>query len=223
MLAQRRTKSEEFFATSAGRWDALRTELFGRGADLHALLGLLDDCAGELDRSVHLHDSRGDLPLLEKLLHDARIGSRDACPFERRDAVPQHILGRREFQRAASEAELRHHFEARLRLAQLELAQDIAAYDAALGSVVPLWAMIETCGAVLALAEIAAMRPKYLTREEVPAETVEYSTSPTTYATTNTLTDLEGTGVECPRFVDYADRLLAYMTAHPEIGSEAMA
>ena len=43
VLAQRRTKSEEFFATSAGRWDALRAELFGRGADLHALLGLLDD------------------------------------------------------------------------------------------------------------------------------------------------------------------------------------
>lgn len=57
----------------------------------------------------------------------------------------------------------------------------------------------------------------------LPAETVEYSTSPTTYSTTNTLTDLEGTGVECPRFVDYADRLLAYMTAHPEVGSEAMA
>jgi ArsR family transcriptional regulator len=43
VLAQRRAKSEEFFATSAGRWDALRAELFGRGADLHALLGLLDD------------------------------------------------------------------------------------------------------------------------------------------------------------------------------------
>ena len=43
VLAQRRTKSAEFFASSAGRWDALRVELFGRGAELHALLGLLDD------------------------------------------------------------------------------------------------------------------------------------------------------------------------------------
>ncbi len=43
VLAQRRSASEEFFASAAGRWDALREELFGRGADLHALLGLLDD------------------------------------------------------------------------------------------------------------------------------------------------------------------------------------
>ena len=43
VLAQRRSKSEEFFASAAGRWDALRDELFGRGADLHTLLGLLDD------------------------------------------------------------------------------------------------------------------------------------------------------------------------------------
>jgi ArsR family transcriptional regulator len=43
VLAQRRSASAEFFASSAGRWDALRAELFGRGAELHALLGLLDD------------------------------------------------------------------------------------------------------------------------------------------------------------------------------------
>lgn len=43
VLAQRRSTSEEFFATAAGRWDAVRAELFGRGSDLHALLGLLDD------------------------------------------------------------------------------------------------------------------------------------------------------------------------------------
>jgi ArsR family transcriptional regulator len=43
VLAQRRTTSEAFFAGAAGQWDALRAELFGQGADLHALLGLLDD------------------------------------------------------------------------------------------------------------------------------------------------------------------------------------
>ncbi|HEY0970675.1 MAG TPA: metalloregulator ArsR/SmtB family transcription factor [Gemmatimonadales bacterium] len=43
VLAQRRSASEEFFASAAGRWDALREELFGRGADLQALLGLLDE------------------------------------------------------------------------------------------------------------------------------------------------------------------------------------
>lgn len=57
----------------------------------------------------------------------------------------------------------------------------------------------------------------------LPAEAVEYSTSPTTYATTNTLADLEGTGVRCPRFADYADRLLRFMQAHPEVDSKAMA
>jgi ubiquinone/menaquinone biosynthesis C-methylase UbiE len=43
VLAQRRTRSQEFFSTSAGNWDRLRAELFGRRADLHSLLGLLDD------------------------------------------------------------------------------------------------------------------------------------------------------------------------------------
>ena len=43
VLAQRRTRSQEFFSTAAGHWDRLRAELFGRRADLHALLGLLDD------------------------------------------------------------------------------------------------------------------------------------------------------------------------------------
>ena len=43
VLAQRRTRSQEFFSTVAGEWDRLRTELFGRRADLLALLALLDE------------------------------------------------------------------------------------------------------------------------------------------------------------------------------------
>jgi len=43
VLARRRTASREFFSSSAGQWDRLRAELFGERADLHALLGLLDD------------------------------------------------------------------------------------------------------------------------------------------------------------------------------------
>lgn len=43
VLAQRRSKSQEFFSSAAGEWDRLRSELFGRRADLHALLGLLDE------------------------------------------------------------------------------------------------------------------------------------------------------------------------------------
>lgn len=43
VLAERRLKSQEFFSSAAGQWDALRTELFGKRADLAALLGLVDE------------------------------------------------------------------------------------------------------------------------------------------------------------------------------------
>jgi ArsR family transcriptional regulator len=43
VLAERRTKSQEFFSSSAGQWDRLREELFGAHVHLHALLALLDD------------------------------------------------------------------------------------------------------------------------------------------------------------------------------------
>ncbi len=42
ILARRQTKSEEFFASSAGQWDRLRQELFGRASSLHALPALFD-------------------------------------------------------------------------------------------------------------------------------------------------------------------------------------
>jgi ubiquinone/menaquinone biosynthesis C-methylase UbiE/DNA-binding transcriptional ArsR family regulator len=42
VLAERRSRSEEFFATAAGQWDRLRTELFGSRTELLPLLGLLD-------------------------------------------------------------------------------------------------------------------------------------------------------------------------------------
>lgn len=42
ILADRRARSEEFFATSAGQWDRLRAELFGARTELLPLLGLLD-------------------------------------------------------------------------------------------------------------------------------------------------------------------------------------
>lgn len=43
VLAQRSTRSREFFSSAAGEWDRLRAELFGRRADLAGLLGLLDE------------------------------------------------------------------------------------------------------------------------------------------------------------------------------------
>jgi ubiquinone/menaquinone biosynthesis C-methylase UbiE/DNA-binding transcriptional ArsR family regulator len=42
VLARRRSKSEEFFASASGQWDHLRAELFGTRFHLHALLALLD-------------------------------------------------------------------------------------------------------------------------------------------------------------------------------------
>ena len=43
VLAQRSTRSREFFSSAAGEWDRLRAELFGRRADLVGLLGLMDE------------------------------------------------------------------------------------------------------------------------------------------------------------------------------------
>jgi ArsR family transcriptional regulator len=43
VLAARRTQSQAFFASAAGRWDKVREELFGAAFDLRALAGLLDE------------------------------------------------------------------------------------------------------------------------------------------------------------------------------------
>jgi ArsR family transcriptional regulator len=42
VLDRRRTKSQEFFATAAGKWDRLRGDLFGDTFYLWAVLGLID-------------------------------------------------------------------------------------------------------------------------------------------------------------------------------------
>jgi ArsR family transcriptional regulator len=42
VLSERSSRSQQFFSTSAGQWDRMRQELFGRRADV-ALLGLLDE------------------------------------------------------------------------------------------------------------------------------------------------------------------------------------
>ena len=56
----------------------------------------------------------------------------------------------------------------------------------------------------------------------LPAEALDYLASHTTYSTTNAVADLEGTGVQCPPFASYAERLLDYWAAHPEHSSSAM-
>ncbi len=42
VLAARRSRSQEFFSSTAGQWDLLRDELFGQRFDLAALVGLCD-------------------------------------------------------------------------------------------------------------------------------------------------------------------------------------
>ena len=42
VLSERRSKSQQFFTTSAGQWDKLRGELFGGSFHFSALLGMLD-------------------------------------------------------------------------------------------------------------------------------------------------------------------------------------
>jgi ArsR family transcriptional regulator len=43
VLARRRETSESFFSSTAGQWDALRSEMFGKRAELVALPALLDE------------------------------------------------------------------------------------------------------------------------------------------------------------------------------------
>lgn len=57
----------------------------------------------------------------------------------------------------------------------------------------------------------------------LPAESLDYFASPTTYSTANTVAALAGTGPQCPSFESYAGKLLDFMARHPEIGSAPMA
>jgi ubiquinone/menaquinone biosynthesis C-methylase UbiE len=42
VLAERQTRSQAYFASSAGQWDRVRSELFGARTELFSLVGLLD-------------------------------------------------------------------------------------------------------------------------------------------------------------------------------------
>lgn len=42
VLAARKARAQQFFSEAAGRWDALRSDIFGARPELQALLGLLD-------------------------------------------------------------------------------------------------------------------------------------------------------------------------------------
>ena len=57
---------------------------------------------------------------------------------------------------------------------------------------------------------------------QIPSSAVDYFVHPTRYGTAATTAALAGSGVRCPRFPEYAERLVAFVRAHPEIGSAAM-
>lgn len=103
-LAERRTKSQEFFASSAGQWDRMRDELFGDSFHLAALAGLADPSwvAGDLGcgtgqvsaalapfvaRVLAVDGSAAMLQAAKKRLHrfdnvDLRRGDLEALPID---------------------------------------------------------------------------------------------------------------------------------------------
>lgn len=101
VLGQRRTKSQEFFSTGAGQWDAMRTDLFGAHAGMTGLLSLLGDVAvGDLGcgtgavsaelaphvgRVIAVDESKAMLAAARRRLNafdnvDLRTGSLEALP-----------------------------------------------------------------------------------------------------------------------------------------------
>jgi thioester reductase-like protein len=56
----------------------------------------------------------------------------------------------------------------------------------------------------------------------IPASAIDYFVHPTHYDTTNARTALAGTGIDCPPFPSYVDRLVDFVRLHREIGAKAM-
>jgi thioester reductase-like protein len=57
----------------------------------------------------------------------------------------------------------------------------------------------------------------------IPSPSLDYFVHPTRYDTRNASADLAGSGIACPPFRSYVDRLVAFVRAHPELGAAAMA
>ncbi|MWG36774.1 SDR family oxidoreductase [Halomarina oriensis] len=58
--------------------------------------------------------------------------------------------------------------------------------------------------------------------EYLTSGSLHYQTWPTRYDCSNALTDLEGSGVEPPRFEEYVDALVAFYRDNPDVGEEGM-
>lgn len=77
--------------------------------------------------------------------------------------------------------------------------------------------------AVEPLARVALERVGPLRRwTGVEPRSVRYFAHPTRYRCDATLDDLAGSGIWCPPFASYVDKLVAFMAAHPEITAAAM-
>ena len=102
VIAERSSRSQQFFSTSAGQWDRMRLELFGRRADI-ALLGLFDESwtvadlgcgtgaiaqslAPFVERVIAVDESNAILSAAKKRLHgianvDIRNGRLESLPI----------------------------------------------------------------------------------------------------------------------------------------------
>ncbi len=57
---------------------------------------------------------------------------------------------------------------------------------------------------------------------QIPAASVDYFVHPTHYTSFQTQADLAGSGISCPPFASYVDRLVKFVQQHPEIDGKAM-
>jgi len=56
----------------------------------------------------------------------------------------------------------------------------------------------------------------------IPSSAIDYFVLPATFDTEHAECDLRGSGISCPPFRDYANRLVAFMKKHPDVGATAM-
>jgi len=52
-----------------------------------------------------------------------------------------------------------------------------------------------------------------------PPQSLDYLDHPTYYTCENTLADLAGSGIRCPSFREYADRVIAFVRSNPQLGT----
>jgi thioester reductase-like protein len=57
---------------------------------------------------------------------------------------------------------------------------------------------------------------------KIEPEAVNYFSHPTKYSCEHTLSDLSGSGIQCPHYDEYLDVLVDFMKKHPDVSSKAM-